>query len=88
MVAVRDQFQLVRSGVFPTPATVSSVCVVSIDSLSCKRKLHKLNVKCLCTVKKIKNYIKCPIFETKKDFTKIPTDLNSMYIHTELLKIW
>ena len=32
--------------------------------------------------------LKCPIFETKKDFTKIPTDLNSMYIHTELVKIW
>ena len=28
--------------------------LLSIDSLSCK-KWHKLNVKCLCTVKKIKN---------------------------------
>ena len=32
MVAVREQFQLVRSGVFPTPATVSSVSVGAASS--------------------------------------------------------
>ena len=28
------------------------------------------------------------ISETKKDFAKIPTDLNSMWIGTELVKFW
>ena len=32
MVAVCEQFQLVRSGVFPTPATVSSVSVGAASS--------------------------------------------------------
>ena len=36
--------------------------------------------------KKIKKLNKS--FETKKDFTKIPTVLNSMYIDKELAKFW
>ena len=30
--------------------------------------------------------MKCPIFKTKKDFSKIPTELNSISIYKELVK--
>ena len=47
-----------------------------VETLSVVQKWHKLNI-CLCTVKKKKNTM--PNLWIKKDFSKIPKNLNSMY---------